>query len=95
MIAPARAIHRGMREWEVVNAATFKKDNVVARILENDPDYEPYRKRAGAEAARPRVRAERRHRQADRGKSRHHRQRSESAKSRSTSPSAIGDASAT
>lgn len=46
MIALARAIHRRMREWEAVNAAAFKKDNAISRILENDPDYEPYRKRA-------------------------------------------------
>ena len=46
MVALARAIHRRIREWEAVNAASFKKDNAISRILENDPDYEPYRPRA-------------------------------------------------
>jgi len=46
LIALAKAIHRRMDEWEEVNAAAFKKDNTISRILENDPDYQPYRKRA-------------------------------------------------
>ncbi|MDQ3280995.1 MAG: hypothetical protein M3Q69_06250 [Acidobacteriota bacterium] len=46
MVALAKAIHHRMLEWERVNAATFKIDNTMSRILENDPDYEPYRPRA-------------------------------------------------
>ncbi|MGN6186298.1 MAG: S24 family peptidase [Thermoanaerobaculia bacterium] len=46
IVALAKAIHRRMREWESVNAAAFKIDNALSRILENDPDYEPYRPRA-------------------------------------------------
>src|SRR4051794_9352889 len=39
MLELASAIHRRMREWESVNAAQFKIDNPLSRILENDPDY--------------------------------------------------------
>lgn len=55
MIALARAIRRRMREWESTNAAAFKIDNTVSRILENDPDYEPYRKRAEQKQRGPAV----------------------------------------
>ena len=33
MLALARAIHRRMREWETVNAAAFKIDNAMSRIV--------------------------------------------------------------
>jgi hypothetical protein len=55
MLALARAIHRRMREWETVNAATFKIDNAMSRILENDPEYEPYRPRATQKQRGPAV----------------------------------------
>jgi hypothetical protein len=55
MLSLARAIHRRMREWETVNAATFKIDNVMSRILENDPEYEPYRARATLKQRGPAV----------------------------------------
>jgi hypothetical protein len=46
MVALAKAIHQRMREWERINAADFKIDNALSRILANDPDYKPYRPRA-------------------------------------------------
>lgn len=45
IVALAKAIHRRMRDWEEAHGLQFKKDNVVSRLLENDPDYEPYRRR--------------------------------------------------
>jgi hypothetical protein len=45
IVALAKAIHRRIREWEAAHGMPFKKDNVVSRLLENDPDYEPYRRR--------------------------------------------------
>lgn len=55
MVALAKAIHQRMREWEAVNAADFKIDNALSRILENDPDYAPYRPRAKDKARGPAV----------------------------------------
>lgn len=34
-----------MRDWEEVHGQPFKKDTNLSRLLENDPDYEPYRPR--------------------------------------------------
>lgn len=34
-----------MRDWEEKYGATFKIDTNMSRLLENDPDYRPYRKR--------------------------------------------------
>lgn len=45
MIALAKAIHRRMRDWEEAHGQPFKKDTNLSRLLENDPDYEPYRPR--------------------------------------------------
>lgn len=55
MVALAKAIHRRMREWERVHAAAFKIDNTMSRILENDPDYEPYRPRAAQKRRGPAI----------------------------------------
>lgn len=55
MVALAKAIHQRMREWEAVNAADFKIDNALSRILENDPDYEPYRPRSKGKSRGPAV----------------------------------------
>ena len=55
MVALAKAIHQRMREWEIVNAADFKIDNALSRILENDPDYQPYRPRVTDKARGPAV----------------------------------------
>jgi len=45
VIALAKAIHRRMRDWEEAHGQPFKKENNLSRLLENDPGYEPYRKR--------------------------------------------------
>ena len=45
IIALAKAIHRRMRDWEEAHGQPFKKENNLSRLLENDPTYEPYRKR--------------------------------------------------
>ena len=34
-----------MRDWEEAHGMPFKKDYLMSRLLENDPDYEPYRAR--------------------------------------------------
>ena len=53
IVALAKAIHRRMRDWEEAHGLQFKKDNVVSRLLENDPDYEPYRPRDPAKQRGP------------------------------------------
>lgn len=45
IIALAKAVHRRMRDWEEAHGMPFKKNYVMSRLLENDPDYEPYRPR--------------------------------------------------
>ena len=55
MVALAKAIHRRMLEWEKFNGDDFKKDNAMSRILENDPDYEPYRPRLAEKQRGPAV----------------------------------------
>jgi phage repressor protein C with HTH and peptisase S24 domain len=45
IIALAKAIHRRMREWEEARGQQFKIETTLSRLLENDPDYQPYRKR--------------------------------------------------
>lgn len=45
VIALAKAIHRRMRDWEEAHGLQFKIDTSLSRILENDPDYTPYRER--------------------------------------------------
>lgn len=55
MVALAKAIHQRMREWEAVNAADFKIDNAISRILENDPTYVPYRPRTVEKSRGPAV----------------------------------------
>lgn len=45
IIALAKAIHRRMRDWEEAHGQQFKIENNLSRLLENDPTYEPYRKR--------------------------------------------------
>lgn len=55
IIALAKAIHRRMRDWEESHGQPFKKDDTLSRLLENDPDYEPYRKRNPAKRRGPAV----------------------------------------
>jgi hypothetical protein len=55
MVALAKTIHRRMLEWEKINAAPFKKDNAMSRILESDPEYEPYRARLAEKQRGPAV----------------------------------------
>lgn len=45
LIALAKAIHRRMRDWEEARGQQFKINHNLSRLLENDPGYQPYRKR--------------------------------------------------
>jgi phage repressor protein C with HTH and peptisase S24 domain len=45
VIALAKAIHRRILDWEEASGQEFKIDDTLSRVLENDPDYTPYRKR--------------------------------------------------
>src|SRR5258707_51631 len=55
IIALAKAVHRRIRDWEELHGQPFKIDTNLSRLLENDPDYEPYRKRDPSKPRGPAV----------------------------------------
>lgn len=53
IVALAKAVHRRLRDWEAAHGQPLKISHNLSRLLENDPDYEPYRPRSEAKQRGP------------------------------------------